>query len=94
MAGTSASDCEGDMTAHLTPRETEIHDALSAGETPKEIAVRLWLSRETVKTHIRRLLAKSGYHSVWEMRFSEALKERDAEIVRLRRELALYLEDE
>jgi DNA-binding NarL/FixJ family response regulator len=68
----------------LTPRETEIQTALLAGETSKEIAVRLWISRETVKTHVRRLLEKLGYHSIWEMRFGEALRERDTEIARLR----------
>lgn len=68
----------------LTPREGEIALALLAGETSKEIAARLWLSRETVKTHVRHLLAKAGYRSIWEMRLGEALKERDKEIARLR----------
>jgi DNA-binding NarL/FixJ family response regulator len=72
------------MSNNLTPRETEIQTALLNGETCKEIAARLWISRETVKTHVRRLLEKQHYHSIWEMRFGEALRERDAEIERLR----------
>ena len=76
------------MNAELTPREEEIALALLAGETPKQIAARLWIGRETVKTHTRHLLAKAGYSSIAEMRLGEAIKERDAEILRLRTLLA------
>jgi len=70
---------DAQINRELTARETEIATALLAGESAKEIAARLWLSHETVKTHIRHILAKMGYPSVWQMRLSEAVAHRDAE---------------
>ena len=44
----------------LTPAEQRVLDELRKGGTNVEIAVRLGLSPETVKTHIARMLAKLG----------------------------------
>lgn len=44
----------------LTPRETEILSLLVQGLTNREIALRLHVSRFTVKNHVSRLLAKMG----------------------------------
>ena len=42
----------------LTPRELEILEALAAGLSNKEIADRLFVSENTVKTHAARVFAK------------------------------------
>jgi DNA-binding CsgD family transcriptional regulator len=42
----------------LSPREIEILDALSLGESKKEMARRLGISPNTVKTHIARVYEK------------------------------------
>ena len=44
----------------LTPRECEILDLLASGESNKELARRLGISPNTVKTHIARLYEKLG----------------------------------
>jgi DNA-binding NarL/FixJ family response regulator len=50
-------------TATLTPRERDVLGALAEGLTDKEIAGRLGLSAETVRTHMVKILAKLGVHS-------------------------------
>lgn len=47
----------------LTRREHEVLQALAAGLTDKEIARRLHISAETVRTHMVNLLAKLGVES-------------------------------
>lgn len=42
----------------LTPRETEMLEAMAEGLSNAEIAHRFFLSEATVKTHVRRILAK------------------------------------
>jgi len=42
----------------ITPRELDILDALAAGLSNKEIAERLFVSENTVKTHAARLFSK------------------------------------
>ena len=42
----------------LTPRELEILEAMAAGFSNKEIAERLFVSENTVKTHAARLFSK------------------------------------
>lgn len=44
----------------LSPREVEILDALATGESNKEMARRLGISPNTVKTHVARLYEKLG----------------------------------
>jgi DNA-binding NarL/FixJ family response regulator len=44
----------------LTPREVDVLRLVAGGNANKEIAVRLSLTEETVKSHIRNILAKLG----------------------------------
>ena len=44
----------------LTSRETEVLSALAFGKSNKEIATELFISEETVKTHVGRLFSKLG----------------------------------
>ncbi len=48
------------LAAHLTEREADILRALAEGLSNAEIAARLWLSQETVKTHVSSILGKLG----------------------------------
>jgi PAS domain S-box-containing protein len=47
----------------LTPREREIVERVSLGETTPEIAETLVISGETVRTHVRNAMAKTGAHT-------------------------------
>jgi DNA-binding NarL/FixJ family response regulator len=47
----------------LTDREWEILDLICAGSTTREMAAGLFLSRETVNSHVKRILRKLGVHS-------------------------------
>jgi DNA-binding NarL/FixJ family response regulator len=49
-----------DALAELTPRETEILGLVAEGLSNREIAERLVLSDETVKTHVSHVLRKLG----------------------------------
>ncbi|MBG6083579.1 response regulator [Zhihengliuella flava] len=44
--------------ASLTAREREVFELMAAGDSNPEIATRLFLSEATVKSHVRRILAK------------------------------------
>jgi DNA-binding NarL/FixJ family response regulator len=46
--------------AELTPREREVLELMAFGATNTEIAERLFVSEATVKTHVGRVLAKTG----------------------------------
>ena len=53
--GTGAADGEG-----LSPREREVVQLVALGKTSRDIADELSVSIETVRTHIRNALAKTG----------------------------------
>jgi DNA-binding NarL/FixJ family response regulator len=46
------------LAAQLTEREAEVLRALAEGLSNTEIAARIWVSPETVKTHVKNILAK------------------------------------
>jgi PAS domain S-box-containing protein len=48
---------------HLTPRQTEVLRLLEHGRSTRQIADELHLTVETVRNHIRRILAALGVHS-------------------------------
>ena len=56
------------MTAALSPRERQVllEIALNGG-TDAEIAERLGMSRNTLRTHVQHLHAKTGTHSKLEL---------------------------
>jgi DNA-binding CsgD family transcriptional regulator len=54
--------------ASLTPRQREIARLAAGGHTNRQIARELWLSPETVKTHLRRALEHFDLHSKAELR--------------------------
>jgi DNA-binding CsgD family transcriptional regulator len=66
-----------EQTYQLTGSEARIALAAASGESPGAIAVRLRLSANTIKTHLRRVYEKLGIH-------------RQAELVRLMSVLGLY----
>jgi two-component system nitrate/nitrite response regulator NarL len=51
------------VRSRLTPREWEVLDLLCAGMSVDEISDELVLARDTVRTHVKRLLRKLGAHS-------------------------------
>jgi DNA-binding NarL/FixJ family response regulator len=52
-----------DGLARLSPRETQVLRALAAGETAAGIAASLGISRLTVQSHVKSILAKLRVHS-------------------------------
>jgi DNA-binding NarL/FixJ family response regulator len=55
---------EGDSFREcLTEREAEVLNLLCLGETDRQIAKKLYLSRRTVNGHLRHIYAKMGVHS-------------------------------
>lgn len=54
------------LLSQLTPREREVFRCMIDGLSRAEIARRLYVSQETVRTHTQNLLAKLGTHSVLE----------------------------
>jgi DNA-binding NarL/FixJ family response regulator len=56
----AAEIAEQAIDAVLTPRETDVLRLIAVGNANKEIASRLSLTEETVKGHVRNILAKLG----------------------------------
>lgn len=54
------------LLASLTPREREVLSCLAEGAGRRDVAERLHLSTNTVRTHLQNLLAKLGVHSALE----------------------------
>jgi DNA-binding NarL/FixJ family response regulator len=52
-----------DFIPHLSPRELEVLRCLVAGMNKKEIAARLFLSINTVRTHVQHLLRHADEHT-------------------------------
>ncbi len=53
----------GDLQEKLTPREAQTLQAIEEGLTNKEVAIRLDISLETVKTHIKNIYQKLEVNS-------------------------------
>lgn len=51
------------LLAALTPREREVLACLADGDGRRDVAERLYLSANTVRTHLQNLMAKLGVHS-------------------------------
>lgn len=51
----------------LSARETEIVELLARGDTATQIAKDLFVTESTVRTHIRRVYAKTGVHKKQEL---------------------------
>lgn len=54
------------LLAALTPREREVLTCLANGDGRRDVAERLFLSANTVRTHLQNLMAKLGVHSTLE----------------------------
>jgi DNA-binding NarL/FixJ family response regulator len=66
MRAQSQQQEENTLLAALTPREREILACLADGAGRRDVAERLYLSANTVRTHLRNLMAKLGVHSTLE----------------------------
>ena len=62
MATSSAPGKEGDaaIPKTVTPRELEVLELVAEGCTTAEIARALWITEDTVRTHIKRMLVRLG----------------------------------
>lgn len=54
------NDLPSELCLPLTRREREVLALIAAGQTNREMAERLVVSPETVKTHVRHVLGKLG----------------------------------
>lgn len=57
----------GGLLKTLTKREREIFFLLLLGKAKKDIAAELYISIDTVKTHVTHILAKKEVHSSLEL---------------------------
>jgi DNA-binding NarL/FixJ family response regulator len=60
VAGPAGSAVVPPGLSALTPRETEVLRLVAEGLSNTEISARLYVTEETVKTHVSRMLAKLG----------------------------------
>jgi DNA-binding CsgD family transcriptional regulator len=51
------------MLLAYSPRENQILRLIATGQTDKQIALALGISRKTVSTHLARLYVRGGFHS-------------------------------
>ena len=63
LAPSRVGDAAADAGAPLTPREREIVELMAEGASNRTIALRLAISRHTVKFHVASILAKLGARS-------------------------------
>jgi DNA-binding CsgD family transcriptional regulator len=56
-------DTSGTVVTKLTPRECEIVRRVALGQSTKQIADEIYLSRHTVRTHVRNAMIKTGAHT-------------------------------
>ncbi len=54
------------LLAALTPRERQVLACLADGDGRRDVAERLYLSANTVRTHLQNLMGKLGVHSTLE----------------------------
>lgn len=54
-------------STHFTPREMEVLREIVSGSTYKEISAHLGISENTLKTHVKSLLSKTGYKSTLQL---------------------------
>lgn len=67
IPGFSFTDPDSSPKVNLTRRERELIDLLAKGLNSKEIAKRLYISKETVYTHRKNILAKTGVNNSAEL---------------------------
>jgi DNA-binding NarL/FixJ family response regulator len=60
LRGAASSPSDGRELTDLTPREREVLELMALGASNSEIAQRFVVSEATVKTHVGRVLAKTG----------------------------------
>jgi DNA-binding NarL/FixJ family response regulator len=60
LRGAASTAVDGRELAELTPREREVLELMALGASNTEIAERFVVSEATVKTHVGRVLAKTG----------------------------------
>ena len=60
---TMEPDTSSEPGARLTPRESEVVRRVALGHSTKQIADEMYLSRHTVRTHVRNAMIKTGSHT-------------------------------
>ncbi len=68
MSRRKATEAYLDYWEELSPREQQVAALICLNYTNRQAAARLGISEETVKTHMRNLLAKFGMHNRSELR--------------------------
>jgi DNA-binding NarL/FixJ family response regulator len=63
LASRRALDADAERLARLTPRERAVLECMADGLDRQAIARRLYLSTNTVRTHVQNILTKLGVHS-------------------------------